>query len=260
MGFHLKGRKCLLRVSEDGSNLCCARALVLCKAHVDGEILTPLLRSPSRQRVRAITLMREADIPRGTLCGAAEWRAFQQVLGPQYGIVVLSLEHMNMPVYNGIPRAPKKLVLWHTGDHYHGIKSLASFYGKRAVCPACLKCVHNLANHRCAYTCFYCSKVGGECVWIDSGHLCDRCGITYPNGLCLRDHAPSCARRRRCDICGAISDTRLVHRCHHRLCPTCGAYVPRDHTCFVQPLERSKHEDGCITYVFYDFESMVDGG
>ena len=36
MGHDLNRRKCLLRVSEDESNLCCLRALVLCRAHVEG--------------------------------------------------------------------------------------------------------------------------------------------------------------------------------------------------------------------------------
>ena len=260
MGRDLANRKCLIRVTEDDSNLCCARALVLCIAHAEGERLERLLRSLSRQRQRAIDLMVNAGIPLGTVCGATEWKAFQRVLGPRYGLIVLSMEHMNMAVYNGMPEAPKKLVLWHTKGHYHGVKSLAGFYGKRAVCPACLAFIHNRANHRCKHTCFYCSTVGGACVWMDGGLSCDRCGITYPNGVCLKRHLPICRQRRRCVNCEAIYDTRNKHRCHHRLCTACKEYVHREHVCFVKPLERPKKPDGRSTFVFYDFESMEVGG
>ena len=260
MGHDLKTRRCLWRVSEDDSNLCCARALVLCKAHADGEAVRPLLRSVKRQCQRAADLMVSAGIPLGTACGATEWAAFQQILGPRYGVVVLSMAHMNMVVYNGRPEAPDKLVLWHTEGHYHGVKSLRAFYGKRSVCPACMKAVHDLANHRCRHACFYCSTVGGGCVWIDRGVTCDRCGLTYPNGECAERHLPICHLRRRCVECGAIHDRRHEHRCHHRMCLVCKEYVPRDHVCFVRPLERSKHEDTRTTFVFYDFESVEVGG
>ena len=66
---------------------------MLCKAHVDGEAVRPLLRSVKRQRQRAIDLMVSAGIPLGTVCGATEWAAFQKILGPRYGAVVLSMAH-----------------------------------------------------------------------------------------------------------------------------------------------------------------------
>ena len=261
MGQHLRGRRCIIRVTEDNSNLCCARALVLCRAYADNKrSLKPLRKSPARQRTKAVALMTDAGIPLGTACGPAEWHAFQRSLAPEYGIVVLSLTHMNMVVFNGAPQAAKKLILWHTGNHYHGVKSLASFYGKRAVCPVCFKCVHNLANHRCKLTCFYCLGASGQCQWMDSGILCNRCDIVYPNAQCLEAHAPICTQRRRCSECMSIYDTRAQHRCHHRLCANCGVYAHRDHTCYVQPLRRQKREDANVKYVFYDFESMeVEG-
>ena len=260
MGHQLKGRKCLINVTEDGSNLCCARALVLCKAYADESGFKSLLRSLTRQRALARNLMRDAGIPVGTVCGRAEWEAFQKLLAPDYGVVVLSLEHMNLPVFKGGPGAPKKLILWHTGSHYHGVKTLTGFYGKRAVCPACLKCVHNLANHRCTHTCYYCARVSGECLWVGSGRQCPRCEIAFPNEECLRGHEPICGRKRRCTGCGAIYDARASHRCHHRVCAACSEYVDRDHVCYVRPLRRSKHEDACTTYVFFDFESVELAG
>ena len=256
LGRHLEKRRCLLKVTEDKSNLCCARAIVLCKAYADGTDFQLLRRSPFKQRLRAINLMKDANISRGTRCGPAEWKDFQNLLGPQYGLVVISQQFMNMVVYNGLPGAPKKLILWQLGDHYHGVKSLATFYGKRSICTACLKSVHSLSNHRCDYTCFYCTKVGGGCVWVDSGVHCEYCGITYPNTTCLKDHALICSKRRRCTDCGAIYTTRTTHRCNYRMCPACKVYVKRDHTCYVTPLKRSKKEDNCTTYVFYDFESI----
>ena len=127
--------------------------------------------------------------------------------------------------------------------------------------PACLKCFHNQANHRCKYTCFYYSRVGGACVSLDGGLLCDRCGITYPNRVCLKQHTPICTQRRRCPECQAIHDSNVAHRCHHRLCPTCKEYVHCERVCFMKPLQRLKHEDDCTPFVFYDFERMeVDGG
>ena len=196
LGHHLERRRCLLKVTEDKSNLCCSRALVLCKAYVDGMDFRLLRRSPSKQRIRTINLMKDAGIPRCTRCGPTEWRDFQNLLGLEYGIVVISRQFMNMAVYNGLPGAPKKLILWHLGEHYHGLKTLAPFYGKRSVCTACLKCVHDRSNHRCEYTCFYCTKAGGSCTWIDAGEHCEYCDITYPNASCLKDHTRICAKRR----------------------------------------------------------------
>ena len=260
LGCDLKNRNNLIKVSQDPGNLCCARALVLCRAHAEGEGVRNL-RSVKRQRVLAATLMKRAGIPLGTCCGAEEWRLFQRVLEPRYGIIVISHDHYNTIIYNGLPEAPKKLVLWHTANHYHGIKSLASFYGKKAMCPACLKCTHNLANHRCKYTCSYCSKLGTPCIWIDDGIPCERCTILYPNPECLKNHTSICDKRRRCGECGAIHDARANHRCYHRYCETCKTYAPREHECYVRPLTRSKQESDRMTYVFYDFESMtIEGG
>ena len=88
-----------------------------CIAHAEVETLRALLRSPRRQSEHAIPLMEGAGIPRGTLSSPTEWHAFQRLLGRQYGIVVLSLKHMNLAMYNSMPETPKKLVLWHTGHH-----------------------------------------------------------------------------------------------------------------------------------------------
>ena len=256
----LKKKKCFIRVSPDAQNLCCARALVLCKAHADGENVRALTRAPMRQRDRAAELMRRAGIPLGTLCGVEQWRKFQAVLRPEYGIVVVSRDHYNRVIYNPEPGAAEKLILYHVDNHFHGIRTLKGFYGRDAICPACLKSVRNLANHRCEFTCFYCTRVG-SCAWMDAGVKCHACSITFPNPECLENHRVICQRRRKCADCGAICDSRKNHKCRHRYCPRCHSYRHVDHDCYVQKLSRRKDESARVKYVFYDFESMtVEGG
>ena len=259
----LEKKKCFIKVPPDPENLCCARALVLCKAYKDGDNFYNLLRAHKRnQKRRAEELMRNAGIRVGVLCGHREWQLFQNFLGPEYGIVVVSRDHYNTVIFNPNPVAPKKLILYHANQHFHGIKSLKGFYGKQMYCEFCLKAVRSAATHKCEFSCYYCKKPGAKCCpWHDGGVLCNQCSIMFPNEDCLEGHRAICQSRRKCRLCGAIHSATAVHKCKHRYCTKCHSYQPLEHDCYVQPLQRRKEESVRTKYVFYDFESMtVEGG
>ena len=145
----LKSKKSIIKVTEAPMNTCCARAILLAKMSRDKE--TALLRraqaTPRRLNPHVVELHILAGIPIGVMCGAPEWRRFQEALGREYDLVVLSRDYFNSIVFRGNPQASKVIAIYHAERHFHAITTLAGFIGNSYMCPACLKGYQVQAEH-----------------------------------------------------------------------------------------------------------------
>ena len=137
----LKAKKSIIRVTEAPLNTCCARAILLSKMHRDQDTreLRRAQNKPRRLERPVTALHRNAGIPIGVMCGAPEWTRFQDALGLEYDLVVLSREYFNSIIFRGNPQASKIIAIYHAERHFHAITTLSGFLGSSYLCKGCLK-------------------------------------------------------------------------------------------------------------------------
>ena len=124
----LDTKKSVIRI-RNKDLLCLARALVTDMArqekHPDWNSIR---QGRERQSVLAKELHQKAGVSEG-LCGLSEVATFQQVI-EDYQIVVLSSDHFNAIVYEGL-RREKQSFLYHHDNHFDVITSVSSFLEKK---------------------------------------------------------------------------------------------------------------------------------
>ena len=145
----LKQKRCIVEVGACERNTCCATAIVLGRLYMsDRRRFTRCRESPRQLLDLVYELQEQADVPLGTMCGPAEWDAFQRVLGNEYSLVVVSSGYFNTVIYQGNPRVRKLLVLYHAEKHFHFITSLQAFMRANYLCSKCLGTYKHNAEHR----------------------------------------------------------------------------------------------------------------
>ena len=109
-----KRKRCIVAI-KNRDTLCCARAIVTMQAHchkdqgVDGfRQWDNLKRGRPVQQRQAQELHREAGVAEGP-CGLPELRQFQQALGPQYQLLVMTRMKPFFLIFKG-PAAPLRFV------------------------------------------------------------------------------------------------------------------------------------------------------
>ena len=261
----LSNKRSVITIKPDRHNLCFARALVVAAGEVDRvSYRIRLRRGVKMQSILARSLHADAKVPVGSPVGHTQWEQFQQAIGPQYSIVIVSRDHFNTVIFWGKPsEGAKVLSLYLVDKHFHVITKLSSFMGEGYVCPYCSGKSRSRALHVCNRSCYSC-KGRGECVEGDGddGVRCGDCGMYYVTAACYDRHRASglCERRRRCDKCGVVvmADVSVEHKCFHRKCKRCMKIMPAQHECYMQVLSKPKQRKKSTRYYFYDFESVAD--
>ena len=136
-------KKCIVTVRNRDA-LCCARAIVTMRAHchkdqgVDGlREWENLKRGLPVQQQKAQALHRQAGVDEGP-CGLPELRQFQQALGPQYQLLVMTRMKPFFLIFKG-PEAPHQIRLLKSNDHFDGCTSFPAFINRSYYCVDCEK-------------------------------------------------------------------------------------------------------------------------
>ena len=95
-------KRCIIQIPRRNDMLCCARAIITAKANIDHHPQWNSIRTGCDiQTALAQELHRNANVQTGVLCTKPEWVKFQQALGPEYQLIVVSREFFNSIVYAG---------------------------------------------------------------------------------------------------------------------------------------------------------------
>ena len=277
-----KKKKCIVTIKNRDA-LCCARAIITMRAHchkdqgVDGFRDWENLKKgyPVQQR-QAQALHRDAGVAEGP-CGLPELHQFQQALGSQYQLLVMTRMKPFFLIFKG-PTAPHQIRLLKSNDHYDGCTSFPAFVNRSYYCVDCEKGfnTNDRTNHTCqGRRCRACGRF--DCQDYVRGtrptEQCPLCHCKFYGAHCMHHHVVSkqCQSLKTCLKCQArytvVPNKR--HQCGHVKCPVCQEWVPiQDHKCYIQPVveneepEPTEEGGGSMVapppplFVYADFEAM----
>ena len=281
-----KKKKCIISI-KNKDNLCCARAIVTMRAHcnkndgVDGHRnWENLKRGLPVQEKEAKQLHQQAGVPEGS-CGLPELQKFQEALGPQYQLLVMTRIKPFFLIFKG-PVAPNQIRLLKSNDHFDGLTSFPAFLNRSYYCVECERAfnTNDKANHICQERrCTACGRF--DCPDYVRGtrptNNCTLCNCNFYGANCKQQHAVTkqCQSVKTCLKCQAeysvIKGKR--HRCGYAKCPVCNNWVNiNDHRCYIQPVvdkeeeetEQTEEGGGCMVapppplFVYSDYEAMQD--
>ena len=277
-----KKKQCIVTINNRDA-LCCARAIVTMRAHYhkdqgmdgfrDGDNLKRGL--PVQQR-QAQELHRQAGVAEGP-CGIEELRQFQQAVGPQYQLLVMTRMKPFFLILKG-PSAPHQIRLLKSNDHFDGCTSFPAFVNRSYYCVDCERGfnTNDHTNHTCQGTrCSACGRF--DCRDYVRGtrptDYCTLCHCKFYGAYCKRHHVVTkqCQSIKTCLKCQAqytvVPNRR--HKCGHAKCHVCQEWVSiQDHKCYIQPVveeeepEPTEEGGGCMVapppplFVYADFEAM----
>ena len=210
-------------------------------------------------------------------CGLEELRQFQQALGPQYQLLVMTRMKPFFLIFKR-PAAPHQILLLKSNDHFDGCTSFPAFVNRSYYCPDCERGFNT--NDRTNHTCQ--GKRRSACGRFDCQDYvrgtrptdyCTFCHCKFYGAYCKRHHVVTkqCQSVKTCLKCQAqdtvVPDRR--HKCGHAKCPVCQEWVSiHDHKCYIQPVveeeepEPAEEGGGCMVapptplFVYADFEAM----
>ena len=260
-----KKKKCIITIKND-DQLCCARAIVTMKAHchrqegVDEHRNWENLKSgqPVQEKL-AKELHQQAGVPEGP-CGIPELQQFQQALGSDYQLCVITRIYPFLPIFNG-PVADKKILLLKGNEHFDGCTSFAAFMDRSYYCFNCQRAFNSndKAHHPCkkkrcqACTSFNCPDYKPD---TQPEMYCHQCNTNFFGPSCKRHHfdTKQCESHKTCKNCQAVYMVikGKRHRCGFSKCPVCQKYVYiYDHRCYIQPVveeqpEPTEEGGGCM--------------
>ena len=276
-----KRKQCIISINNTDA-LCCARAIVTMRAHchkndgVDGHRhWENLKRGLPIQEKEAKELHREANVPEGP-CGLKELRRFQEALGGQYQLLVMTRIKPFFLSLKG-PSAPHQIRLLKSNDHYDGLTSFPAFVNRAYYCIDCEKAYNSndKEHHPCrGKRCSACTRFNCEdfVPGTQPTDYCTLCHTLFYGIHCKRHHFDTnqCQNHKTCLKCKAqyfvIKGKR--HQCGYAKCPVCRKWVfIQDHKCFIQPVveeqpEPTEEGGGCMVapppplFVYADIEAM----
>ena len=260
-----KKKKCIIPIKND-DQLCCARAIITMKAHchrqegVEGHRNWENLKSgqPVQEKL-AKELHQQARVPEGP-CGIEEFPKFQEALGPQYQLVVMTMMHPFLIIFKG-PPAPNQIRLLKSNEHFDGCTSFTAITDRSYYCLDCEKGFNSndKDHHACnGKRCTACSRF--NCQEYVAGtqptDYCTHCNTKFFGPLCKGHHfdTKQCQTHKTCKNCQAVYMVikGKRHQCGFSKCPVCTKWVfIADHKCFIQPVveeqpEPTEEGGGCM--------------
>ena len=280
-----KKKRCIITV-KNTDQLCCARAIVTMRAYCNKDQSVDALRQWENlkrgypvQQQEAKKLHNDAGVDEGP-CGVTELRQFQQALGAQYQLLVMTRIKPFFPIFKG-PDAPNQICLLKSNNHYDGCTSFPAFLNRSYYCEVCDRAfnTNDKTNHSCqGRRCSACGRF--DCQDYVRGtrptDYCSLCNCKFFGPFCKRHHTVTkqCELVKTCVKCQAqytvVPNRR--HKCGFAKCPVCGEWVyVADHKCYIQPVVHEEVEEteepteeggGCMVapppplFVYADFEAM----
>ena len=278
-----KKKKCIISIKND-DQLCCARAIVTMRAHchkndgVEGHRNWENLKSgqPVQEKL-AKELHQQAGVPEGP-CGIEEFPKFQEALGPQYQLLVMTMMHPFLLIFKG-PPAPNQIRLLKSNEHFDGCTSFPAITDRSYYCLDCEKGYNSndKDHHACnGKRCTACARFNCEdyVAGTQPTDYCTLCHSLFFGIHCKRYHfdTKQCQNHKTCLKCRAqyfvIKGKR--HQCGYAKCPVCCKFVSiNDHKCYIQPVSEKEAEEqqtdeggGCMVapppplFVYADIETL----
>ncbi|XP_052761746.1 uncharacterized protein LOC128204370 [Mya arenaria] len=267
----LQNKRSVIQI-KNNDELCCARAIITAIAQIENH---PQWNSISLGRAiqgqLAETLHQKAGVPLQR-CGIEEVKKFQAVL-PNYQIHVLSKEHFNGIIYDGV-EGGEPIYLYYHDQHFDVITKMTGFLNRSYFCESCKKGYSNKEKHYCNNPCVYCHQLHSE--EEDKWTFCSKCNRNFKSDVCFKMHLKTsdagkstCITYFECENCDQTINMdrhKKAHVCHEVYCKTCKDFVTEDHMCYMQPVientsscERNKiKKDKVASYIFFDFECTQD--
>ena len=252
-----KKKKCIITIKNRDA-LCCARHIVTMGAHCHKDQGVDELRQwdslkkgyPVQQR-QAQALHQQAGVAEGP-SRLPKLHQFQQALGPQYQLLVMTRMKPFFPIFKG-PAAPHQIRLLKSNDHFDGCTSFPAFVNCSYYCVDCERGfnTNDRPNHICqGRRCSACGRF--DCQdYVRSTRPTDYsplCHCKFYGGYCKRHHVVSkqCQSIKTCLKCQAqytvVPNQR--HQCGHAKCPVCQEWVPiQDHKCYIQPVVENEESE-----------------
>ena len=279
-----KKKRCIISI-QNKDRLCCARAIVTMRAycHKDQGVhgflkWGNLKRGYPVQQQQAQELHRQAGVTEAPCC-LEELRQFQQALGPQYQLLVMTRMKPFFLIFKG-PAAPHQIRLLKSNHHFDGCTSFPAFVNRSYYCLDCERGLNtnDRTNHCCqGNRCRSCGRF--DCPDYVHGtrptDYCTHCHSKFYGARCNRHHVVTklCQMQKTCLRCQAqyavLPNQR--HRCGYAKCPVCQEWVfLPDHKCYIQPVVKEEEQEqteqdegeGRIVapspplFVYVDFEAM----
>ena len=272
----LKNKRSIITIKNQDS-LCCARAIVTMRAHChrdrdsESKALWDTLRQGyPRQTTMARELHRLAGVPEGP-CGFEELQKFQDALGEQYRLLVMSMAKPFLLIFKG-PRAPHTICLLKADDHYNGCTSFKGFMNRGYYCVECEKGYdHEEARHHSCKgrVCKSCDRKTCPDYRIGTQPTtrCPQCNCLFFGEDCLQFHrsGKTCGKFRTCPLCQSVYgfNAKKRHQCGMAKCPSCEEFVQiPSHRCYIQPVDTNPPAEGkkdpltSALFVYADIEAM----
>lgn len=150
--------------------------------------------------------------------------------------------------------------------HFHLVAAskVGSLWNKRKFCFECMEGYQDV-RHRCIKQCIGCKTV--ECVGLQHNRdeftlRCETCNTFLFDHTCRALH--KCGTQRVCKQCHVtytVGKKVEPHLCGLRVCSNCGGHVDTTalHECFMQELKPEDISEPSEKYIFYDYESYLEG-
>ncbi|WAR29495.1 ZN358-like protein [Mya arenaria] len=266
----LQSKRCIIQINNK-DDLCCARAIITAIArHENHPQWNSIRQGCAIQRQLAEELHKKAGVPLQR-CGIEEVKKFQAVL-PNYQIHVLSKEHFNGIIYDGI-EGGVPINLYHHDEHFDVITKMTGFLNRIYFCLRCKKGYDHKEKHSCNNPCVYCHKTHSD--EEEKWTFCSRCKRNFKSDMCYQMHLKTsdagksiCTTYFKCQKCDQtinLNRHKRSHVCHEFFCKTCKDFVTEDHLCYMQPVKEdtsscklAKKKDNLTSYIFFDFECTQD--
>ena len=203
------------------------------------------------QQRQAQELHCEAGVVEGP-CGLEELRQFQQALGSQYQLLVMTRMKPFFLICKG-PAAPHQIRLLKSNHHFDGCSSFPAFVNRSYYCVDSERGfnTNDGNNHTCQGNC--CCACGRfDCRHYVRGtrptDYCTLCHCKFYGAYCKRRHVVTkqCQPVKTCFKCQA-KYTVVPNKRHQRgyaKCPVCREWVSiNDHKCYIQPVVEEEERD-----------------
>ena len=252
-----KKKRCIVTV-KNTDQLCCARAITTMRAYCHKEDGVDahrqwenLKRGYPVQQQQAQELHQQARVAEGP-CGLEELRQFQQALGCDYQLLVMTRMEPFFLFFKG-PDAPNQIRLLKANNHFDGCTSFAAFLNRSYYCIECERGfnTNDKENHSCqGRRCSACGRfdcedyVGGT----RPTDYCSLCHCKFYGPFCKRHHTVTkqCELVKKCVKCQAQYTVvpNRHHKCGFAKCHVCREWVyVADHKCYIQPVVHEEVEE-----------------
>ena len=194
---YLTKKTALIQIPWTADNLCCARAIITAKARLDNHPQWNFIRQCCTIKTHlAHQLHQRAQVREGVMSRKPEWDKFQQLLGPEYQLVIIFEGIFSTPSFTTVHIFQKNRSTCITQT------SMPAFLQRAYFCKCCKVGYQDAGTHMCQDSCMCCSKTTkcGFEKWVSCTSFHQR----FISNSCYQHHltTDTCRLVHCCEDCG----------------------------------------------------------